>query len=567
MSGRSSNQVNNLRAMFEQNKESTSPPSRGRSPAGLESISDINSRPISKVRTSFIAVERSGQMGPSIDTHKSIHDGESNMTRDNGTEPKIHENGTTSELPKIHSNGIIPDIPEGEIEKKSFEEDNSSKVELPNNDGLKSPLTNHADVGVGKSTAEDKDDDHAVPVSGVEERNGNTDVPNPAEDLEDLGVVMKGASFEQEGEPKSVGSGETKVNPSEDTSSSPKQAQLSSVRTTGASSNEQTNTKKSVMPKQKSHPPRPSAISTKRGSQSASTTATGTTSSGPLKKSPKTPISPKVVARQLSSKTTSPKQPFSSKASSNTSKEYKKPSAQIPSKISGPPKTKATTIAKPGQTASLTSGNPTDRVNPTSPTAKPRPKSPTRPLRLPAGATAPTASSAAKLGEIPPSRSPSRASATNTGKPSTLSGERSSAVSRDSASGTVSTVRKSSRPSLPSASNIKQKPKARASTSSSKASDGSFLARMMRPTQSSASKAHEKVEHGSPPSKSHPIRTKRKSNVNDEEKGNTAGESGPAPAYQGDGQTGAPIAENAEETPIEDGVAPAAASPIDAALA
>ena len=562
MSGRSSNQVNNLRAMFEQNKESTSPP-RGRSPAGLESISDINSRPISKVRTSFIAVERSGQMGPSIDIQKLSHDGESNMTKDNGTEPKIHENGTTSELPKIHSNGIVPDIPEGEIEKKIFEEDNSSKVELPNNDGLKSPLTNHADVGVGKPTAEDKDDNHAVQVSGVEERNGNTNVPNPAEDLEDLGVVMKGASFEQEGEPKSVGSGETKVDPSEDISSSPKQPQSSSVRITGASSNEQTNKKKPVMPKQKLHQPRPSAISTKRGSQSASTTATGTTPSGPSKKSPKIPISPKVVARQLSSKTTSPKQPFSSKASS---KEYKKASAQIPSKISGPPKTKATTVAKPGQTASSTSGNPTDRVNPTSPTAKPRPKSPTRPLRLPAGATAPTASSAAKLGEIPPSRSPSRASATNTGKPSALNGERSSAVSRDSASGTVSTVRKSFRPSLPSASNINQKPKARASTSSNKASDGSFLARMMRPTQSSASKAHEKVEHGSPPSKSHPIRTKRKSNVNDEEKGNTAGESGPAPAYQGDGQTGAPIAENAEEIPIENGVAPAAASPIDAAL-
>lgn len=50
--------VKNLRAMFENksNDQSTSPPSRGRSPNG--SVSSQPSRQVSKVRTSFVAVER-----------------------------------------------------------------------------------------------------------------------------------------------------------------------------------------------------------------------------------------------------------------------------------------------------------------------------------------------------------------------------------------------------------------------------------------------------------------------------------------------------------------------------
>src|SRR5947207_15440587 len=57
--------VRNLRAMFE-NKTgdpatSTSPPSRGRSPAGSEA--SLSSRPVSKVRASFVAVERPAEAG------------------------------------------------------------------------------------------------------------------------------------------------------------------------------------------------------------------------------------------------------------------------------------------------------------------------------------------------------------------------------------------------------------------------------------------------------------------------------------------------------------------------
>ena len=63
-SGSGSGGVRNIRAMFEAKNEQVSPPSRGRSPAGgSESVRSSSSRPISKVRTSFVAVEKSGLLG------------------------------------------------------------------------------------------------------------------------------------------------------------------------------------------------------------------------------------------------------------------------------------------------------------------------------------------------------------------------------------------------------------------------------------------------------------------------------------------------------------------------
>lgn len=59
MSLKSGSGVQGLRAMFEQSNNETSPPSRGRSPAG-DSITSNPSRPVSKVRTSFVPVDTSG---------------------------------------------------------------------------------------------------------------------------------------------------------------------------------------------------------------------------------------------------------------------------------------------------------------------------------------------------------------------------------------------------------------------------------------------------------------------------------------------------------------------------
>jgi len=55
--------VKNLRAMFENkhSDQSTSPPSRGRSPNGSVSSANPNSRPVSTVRASFVSVEHPGE--------------------------------------------------------------------------------------------------------------------------------------------------------------------------------------------------------------------------------------------------------------------------------------------------------------------------------------------------------------------------------------------------------------------------------------------------------------------------------------------------------------------------
>jgi hypothetical protein len=61
----SSGGVRSLRAMFEnQADQASTPESRGRSPAG--SIGSGSDRPMSKVRTSFVAVEASGQLGRTL---------------------------------------------------------------------------------------------------------------------------------------------------------------------------------------------------------------------------------------------------------------------------------------------------------------------------------------------------------------------------------------------------------------------------------------------------------------------------------------------------------------------
>lgn len=122
---------------------------------------------------------------------------------------------------------------------------------------------------------------------------------------------------------------------------------------------------------------------------------------------------------------------------------------------------------------------------------KPKPKSPTKPAHLPASLTAPTASSVSKSGAARQSTSRQSNTALN------VPGRSPSRASAGTATSTTKTVKrqtsnlKSSRPSLgppPKKSSQDQSgPKKEAHV------DESFLARMMRPTQSSANKTTEKA--------------------------------------------------------------------------
>jgi len=121
-----------------------------------------------------------------------------------------------------------------------------------------------------------------------------------------------------------------------------------------------------------------------------------------------------------------------------------------------------------------------------------KPKSPTRPTKLPAAAVANTASSAAKH-DAKPSPTESEFRKPVNKRPSTVS-MRPPRVSTSSMTGTL--AKKTSRASL--ATNGHDRPSSRVSTSKP---DEGFLARMMRPTASSAQKAHDKVAVHSPPRK------------------------------------------------------------------
>ena len=121
-------------------------------------------------------------------------------------------------------------------------------------------------------------------------------------------------------------------------------------------------------------------------------------------------------------------------------------------------------------------------------TTKPiSPRGPTRPGKLPSAATATTTAAAAKHDSQPPKQQPARKPAPRASLPATQS---------RATSGTTSSAahKKSSRTSL--AANGNERAGSRVSLNKP---EDSFMARMMRPTASSAQKVHEKVEADSPP--------------------------------------------------------------------
>lgn len=135
-----------------------------------------------------------------------------------------------------------------------------------------------------------------------------------------------------------------------------------------------------------------------------------------------------------------------------------------------------------------------------SPKTKPSSKSPTRPVRLPASLITPTAASAARTGTLARSQShvnlrsspKAELGKTLSRKPSTLRPDTSRLANHT----------------------IPDRPRSRVSTTSSRApGEESFLARMMRPTASSASKMHDKVEPRSPPRLGKPVKLSPKKDI------------------------------------------------------
>ena len=178
--------------MFEQNNEATSPPSRGRSPAG--SVTSDSARPFSKVRTSFIAVERSGQLG-SITPRKMSTSGEGEGQQ-NGPEQSSGASGeaalrngdspqksTGNESPE-KSTKIDTDLPK-EVEVQTANSSGDSEglpVDIPARNPEK-PVSGAEEDPVNMLSGDPKEE-NAVTGGAALKANGP-----------DLGSVLKGSPF------------------------------------------------------------------------------------------------------------------------------------------------------------------------------------------------------------------------------------------------------------------------------------------------------------------------------------------------------------------------------------
>lgn len=534
MSVKTNPTVNNLRAMFEQNHELTSPPSRGRSPVDSEILRGENNRPISKVRTSFISVERSGQMGPSNGVKKPSEDPERKAGGEGSTEPKAATD------PKVNSNGIHEPSSVTDVKAKHNVDDEKAgegevRADVSAPDNSEAPAAS-ADAIMEKPEAETEVGTDRTENSDTKDERNELNTPETAGQSKDLGEILKGAPFEREvGEKLNIAKGQIE-SPSAGATAAPKKAGVPHPE----QSNNRSKSSKLISPPKTTS--RPSVINTKKASSQASKAAATTASKEPSD-GPKTPVSPSVAGRRPPLKTVAPGKSFPKPAvpSGDSKKDLTKRASRISvgANVPGP--------ARADKSPSAYDENAKKPSITSPPKTKPRPKSPTRPVRLPAAAMATTASSAAKLGDALPIRSPSRASVATTSKAASVIGRTPSNNTR----------KPSSRPSLPAQPAPNQKPRPRTSMASMKAPEGSFLARMMRPTQSSASKTHEKVE-AAPVAKSQLVKPKRKSDGSEvSAKAAASGEEhlegSEAPATttpQENGQTPAPEP-NAEEDSVE----------------
>ncbi len=242
---------------------------------------------------------------------------------------------------------------------------------------------------------------------------------------------------------------------------------------------------------------RPAATKTATKPSPISTAKT-TTSSKAFSDKPKSPL-PKTP--------TTPNKPRPKDAAANIPE--KKPERK-PSRASLAPSHPTRPASKP-PTAAAHGSAPKTRIPASPPQTgfhKPRPKSPTKPVKLPASLTAHTASSGSKAATAaPPSRqSLSRASG-SVQAGATRSPSRATTTSKSGLTKNPSTLRSSSsRPSLgPPPNTLKKQPSRTNLPQNAPPADEGFLARMMRPTTASASKTAEKPPT-TPPKRSQSVK-------------------------------------------------------------
>lgn len=241
-------------------------------------------------------------------------------------------------------------------------------------------------------------------------------------------------------------------------------------------------------------PGKPSTAKTS-AKPSTLTTAKISTSVKPTKstKSLHAPKTPTTSTKDSSNHIKSQASPQKSSSSIQNKSPVK--AAEVKAEKASHPPTAAIKTARPS--ASTSPKGPTKKTSHTSlnASAKPRPRSPTKPVKLPSSLTAPTAASASKLAGGRQSLAPSTGTSQEHKPAVRAPPTRTSLASKPEPRGTKANLAKTANSSHASltksaAPTLQKQP---SKQSLPKQSDDSFLARMMRPTASSASKTHEKV--------------------------------------------------------------------------
>ncbi|KEF53761.1 uncharacterized protein A1O9_10162 [Exophiala aquamarina CBS 119918] len=433
--------VRNLRAMFENKAgdQSTSPPSRGRSPNPSEFSN--GSRPVSKVRASFVAVERPGE---------------------NGGPPilGLRRASEVSSLGGIQENAIADG---GHLERSYTARTDPDMKEDTRPQLARAPSSTNGTVEGG------------------------------------LGKILKGSSFADPSTPSKAPKATSATPNAKNLGEALSSGKLQSQAPKAATSKATDSTKAATMVKNmksdgKSGPPPATTLQTTKSAQPVKPPPTRLA----VKSAPKSPViskpSPKTPTSPVASIKGGPAKIKGVMDSAKQSQQARAEKQSATKQERAPPAPKLDTQAKvkPASDAVRKEKTPASPKVSRSPKVT-RTKSPTRPVRLPAGATANTTASAAKDTHHSPTDPDFRKSITK--KASSLSIRQ----PRPSVSSTTSTLaKKPSRASLANGHDKHERPKSRVSVQASKPDEG-FLARMMRPTTSSAQKTHDKVQVNSPP--------------------------------------------------------------------
>ncbi|KAK8195996.1 hypothetical protein M8818_007147 [Zalaria obscura] len=493
---RSSSGVRTLRAMFENNEETNSQNTRGTSPNGDLSPMPNGDRRTSRVRASFVSVDPSGGMEIDPEQTKHAHEQRTStadlrresmsldVNDDNAALERIRSTIDDEREERRESRIISETIPEAAIEQTPAATPaveakdylaagnlaHGKEVESPfEDDKPETPIKKDKDEGVANVSSRLKemtlpDEDMPAsnpdkPVSAVEEEPGNMLPADPKEDTtlssEDARPVNTESAPVTSSEPQA---------PAEE----------------------------------------PAAAAPKTPSKVASPFKTPTTPASALKRSPsKTTRSAQKPANlghtprqaQMSVSSPAPKTPTSTRKPATGSMTSPKASPKASPKVqqgSSSPQDSMRRASRGSLTGSTASSQ--AKIRPQISTSVPaenkpsarrtssvqtRPKSPTRPVKVPSHLMAPTASSAAKQEGHHPAKA---------------NGHVAKPQPRQSLSNGAST-KPAPRQSLASSTTRRTEPR----TSTSRAPDEGFLARMMRPTASSASKVHDKADAHAPP--------------------------------------------------------------------